>query len=141
MRRLLLVLAALLPAELAAQAYAVDPPEFEFREGVGSFRYAAGNLQTAQTMRTWQFQQIHDNLAKNGPVQIKGMAFRRDAGASFHWDAWRAEMELTLSTCPTTSQTYSSVFANNMGPDATAVIARKWVNFPEIGRASCRERV
>jgi hypothetical protein len=58
------------------------------------------------------------------------MAFRRDGQSEYDWPVWRVELELTLATAAVGSKGMSKTFAANLGPDATTMVARKWINFP-----------
>jgi len=114
----------------SAQSQVITPAQHANLEGNTSayyYYYGAWWYSTSSTTsRMFRLQHVvdHDKAVKGS---LSAITFRRD-GASYAGlmsPAFWTEIEVTLSTAKTTSTTMSSTYANNIGTDATVVIAKK----------------
>lgn len=130
MRNRILLALALGPA-LAAQGY-VSPAHFTVAEG----NYY-GALPLGSTTTPDRYLQVHDDFAGTAR-SIGALAFRRDGGNPYEYQAYSMLVDVLVSTAATSSDLISATFDNNHGANKTTVGQFKLVQFPVTHHTSER---
>ncbi len=127
MRRAPLPLLALLfaPAVVGQERQTVDPVPFEWATTSAETGFPFG-YPSRDRLR---YLQVHDGMRGRAQL-ITALAFRRAPADDAPVPAFRADVELRLSTARTTAATIAASFAANHGTDRSVVTAQRSIDLP-----------
>lgn len=132
MRPLVLVV-AVCSAAVSAQNIAWSPSAFANVEG-----NANNTIPFWSTSSTYQ--QVHDYGNMRGtlpvPLPLNGIALRKDGALSGSITGRTMDVQMVVGTTPIDSQSASSTFATNLGPNPVTVLAWTQVSMPNLSNVS-----
>lgn len=123
----------LIPTPTHAQSTLVSPAYFASHEADSYSFYPFAQYGSTVTRH---HQAVHD-LGSAFKKRLYALGYRRDRGHSYQpvtVPSWWVQLEVALSTSPTTSARMASTFASNEGKDRKVVVKNKKVSFSQFSQ-------